>query len=296
MYYDDNTIVFLDGKWVPALSSSASIYGQTLHYGLGVFEGIRSYKTEDGTKIFKAKEHYERLHYSAQKMQIEIPYTVDELTKLSYELLEKNNLGDAYLRPLVFLGENMSLQTESETHVLLCAWEWGRYLGEGQLALMTSSFQRPNPKSCFVEAKVTGHYTNSILATNEAKKAGFDEALLLDMNGYVAEGPGANFFYEKENTLYTAPKGNILQGITRQTIFELAEELSVRVVEKHFTPEDVYDADGAFFTGTAAEVAGIKSLDGHVFKLPWRHTMGVELASAYKNRVQKKEYKHFELV
>ena len=296
MYYNDNTIVFLDGKWARALGSSASIYGQTLHYGLGVFEGMRSYKTEDGTKIFKAKEHYERLHYSARKMQIELPYSVDQLTEFSYELLEKNNLGDAYIRPLVFLGENMSLQTESKTHVLLCAWEWGRYLGEGQLELMTSSFQRPNPKSCFVEAKVTGHYTNSILATNEAKRAGYDEALLLDMNGYVAEGPGANFFYEKENTLYTAPKGNILQGITRQTIFELAEELGFRVVEKYFTPQEVYDADGAFFTGTAAEVAGIKSLDGHVFKFPWEHTMGVELASAYKNRVQKKEYKHFELV
>ncbi len=126
MYYDDNTIVFLDGKWVPASATSASIYGQTLHYGLGVFEGIRSYKTEDGTRIFKAEEHYERLHYSAQKMQIKIPYLVDELIKLSYDLLEKNNLGDAYLRPLVFLGENMSLQTETKTHVLLCAWEWGK--------------------------------------------------------------------------------------------------------------------------------------------------------------------------
>ena len=296
MYYNNSTVVFLDGKWVKASETTSSLYGQTLHYGIGVFEGIRSYKTEDGNKIFKAKEHYERLHYSAQKMDIDLPYTVEELTELSYALLEKNQLGDAYLRPLVYLGENMSLQTENESHVLLSAWEWGRYLGDKQLDVMTSDFQRPNPKSCFVEAKVTGHYTNSILATNQAKRTGYDEALLLDMNGYVAEGSGANFFFEKDNVLYTAPKGNILQGITRQTIFELAEELGFQVVEKFFTPTEVYDADGAFFTGTAAEVAGIRSLDCKFFKMPWEHTLGYELSSAYQNRVQKKEYKNFELV
>jgi branched-chain amino acid aminotransferase len=296
MYYNNSTVVFLDGKWVKASETTSSLYGQTLHYGIGVFEGIRSYKTEDGNKIFKAKEHYERLHYSAQKMEIDLPYTVEELTELSYALLEKNQLGDAYLRPLVYLGENMSLQTENESHVLLSAWEWGRYLGDKQLDVMISDFQRPNPKSCFVEAKVTGHYTNSILATNQAKRAGYDEALLLDMNGYVAEGSGANFFFEKDNVLYTAPKGNILQGITRQTIFELAEELGFQVVEKFFTPTEVYDADGAFFTGTAAEVAGIRSLDCKFFKMPWEHTLGYELSSAYQNRVQKKEYKNFELV
>ena len=296
MYYNKNTVVYLDGKWVKSKETSASLYGQSLHYGLGVFEGIRSYKTEDGAMIFKAREHYERLHYSARKMHINLPYTVDELTKLSYELLDRNNLEDAYIRPLVYLGENMSLQTDKQSHVLLCAWEWERYLGDGQLDVMTSSFQRPNPKSCFVEAKVTGHYTNSILATNQAKRAGYDEALLLDMNGHVAEGSGANFFYEKDNILFTPPKGNILQGITRQTIFDLAKEFEYQVVEKYFTPKDVYQADGAFFTGTAAEVAGIKSIDYNFFKLPWEQTMGFELASAYKNRVQKKEYKNFELV
>ena len=236
------------------------------------------------------------MHYSARKMEIDLPYTVEELIELSYELLDINQLGDAYLRPLVYLGENMSLQTEHESHVFLSAWEWGRYLGDKQLDVMTSEFQRPNPKSCFVEAKVTGHYTNSILATNQAKRAGYDEALLLDMNGYVAEGSGANFFFEKDNVLYTAPKGNILQGITRQTIFELAEELGFQLVEKYFTPTEVYDADGAFFTGTAAEVAGIRSLDCKFFKMPWEHTLGYELSSAYQNRVQKKEYKNFELV
>ena len=296
MYYNDNTVLFLDGNWASAKDAKTDLYSQTLHYGAGVFEGIRSYKTESGAKVFKAKEHFERLHYSAEKMHIKIPYTVQELTDLTYQLLEKNNLVNAYIRPLVYLGQNMSLQPTDEVHVMLCAWEWGRYLGDTQLKLMTSSFQRPNPKSCFVEAKVTGHYTNSILATTEAKQKGFDEALLLDMHGNVAEGPGANFFFEKNGKLYTAPLGNILSGITRQTIFELAEELGFEVEEKFFTPEEVYKADGAFFTGTAAEVAAIESLDNHEFNLLWEETIGYELAFAYQNRVQKRKYKRFELV
>lgn len=296
MYYNDKTTIFLDGKWVKAESASASLFSQTLHYGAGVFEGIRSYETEDGAMIFKAKEHFERLHYSAEKMHINLPYSTEELIALSYELLERNELQNAYIRPLVYLGENMALQPTEEVHVLLCAWSWDRYLGDKQLKLMTSSFERPNPKSCFVEAKVTGHYTNSILATTEAKQKGFDEALLLDMNGHVAEGPGANFFYEKNDVLYTAPLGNILAGITRQTVFELADELGMTVVEKYFTPNEVYDADGAFFTGTAAEVVGIESLDGNSFKLQWEDTLGATLSKAYLNRVQKKEYKNFELV
>ncbi|MDG1333781.1 MAG: branched-chain amino acid transaminase [Crocinitomicaceae bacterium] len=296
MYYNENTTVFLDGKWMKASGAMTDVYSQTLHYGSGVFEGIRSYETEDGAMVFKAREHYERLHYSARKMHIKLDYSVEELVELTYELLDRNGLKDAYIRPLVYLGQNMSLQPTEKVHVLLCAWSWDRYLGDGLLRLMTSSYQRPNPKSCHVEAKVTGHYTNSILATTEVKNNGFDEALLLDMNGNVAEGPGANFFFEKDDKLYTAPLGNILAGITRQTVFELAEELGIEVVEKFFTPKDVYGADGAFFTGTAAEVAGIESLDGFDFALPWEESLGAMLSTAYLNRVQKKEYKNFELV
>lgn len=288
MYYNKETQLFLDGAWLKAQDAKTNLYSQTLHYGAGVFEGIRSYKTDKGVSIFKAKEHFERLHYSAEKMHIKLKYSVKELTDLSYELLERNNLVDAYIRPLVYLGENMALQPTEDVHVMLCAWEWGRYLGDTQLKLMTSSFQRPNPKSCFVEAKVSGHYTNSILATTEAKQKGFDEALLLDMHENVAEGPGANFFFEKDGKLFTAPLGNILSGITRQTIFELAEELGFEVVEKFFKVEEVYQADGAFFTGTAAEVAAIGSLDNHSFNLPWEKTMGYQLAKAYQNCVHTK--------
>ncbi len=296
MYYNENTTVFLNGKWLKTSEAKTDLYTQTLHYGNGVFEGIRSYNTEDGVKVFKAKEHYERLLYSAEKMHIKLNYSVEELTELTYQLLEKNNLKDAYIRPLVYLGANMSLQPTEEVNVFLCAWEWGKYLGDNLLNLMTSSYQRPNPKSFHVEAKVVGHYTNSILATTEAKSKGFDEALLLDANGNVAEGPGANFFYEKAGVIYTSPLGNILAGITRATVIGLAQELKFKVVEKYFTPEDVKGADGAFFTGTAAEVAGIGSLDGVSFKMKWEDTMGAELARMYKYRVSSREYKTFDLV
>lgn len=296
MYYDKKTQIFLDGKWLKANEATTDLYAQTLHYGNGVFEGIRAYKTEHGTRIFKAKEHYERLKYSAKMMHINFQYSVEELTALTYELLERNNLENAYIRPLIYLGANMSLQPTDEVHVLLCAWEWGRFLGDTSLNLMTSIYQRPNPKSTHIQAKVVGHYTNSILATTEAKQKGFDEALLLDMNGYVAEGPGANFFYEKDEVLYTCPLGNILSGITRQTVFELAEELGITLVEKLFTPHEVYEADGAFFTGTAAEVAAIGSLDGNKFNLDWEDTLGYDLAKAYQCKVLEREYKNFELV
>lgn len=296
MYYNKDTKIFLDGKWLKASEATTNLYAQTLHYGNGAFEGIRSYKTEDGAQVFKAKEHYERLKYSAEIMHINFSYTVEELTKLTYELLEKNNLQDAYIRPLIYLGANMRLQPTDEVHVMLCAWEWEKLLGNKPLNLMTSSYQRPNPKSTHIQAKVVGHYTNSILATTEAKQKGFDEALLLDMNENIAEGPGANFFYEKDEVLYTCPLGNILSGITRQTVFELAKKLEIEVIEKFFTPEDVYEADAAFFTGTAAEVAGIASLDGHEFRLKWEDSLGYDLARAYQCKVTQREYKNFELV
>ncbi|MBL4704138.1 MAG: branched-chain amino acid transaminase [Flavobacteriales bacterium] len=296
MYYNKNTTVFLDGQWLKAGNANASLFNQTMHYGFGVFEGIRSYDTPDGVQIFKAQEHYERLKYSAKKMHINFNYSVQELTKLTYQLLEKNNLTDAYIRPLVYLGQNMRLSPTSEVHLFLCAWKWEKYLGSQLLSVITSSLQRPNPKSVPVDAKVTGHYANSILATTEAQAKGFDEALLLDINGNVAEGSGANFFYEKDGVLFTSPLGNILPGITRQTTFELAKELGVEVKETHFKPEQVHHSDGAFFTGTATEIAGIKSLDGISFKLPWEETLGYQLSKMYTRRVSQNEYMHFELV
>ena len=289
MYANENTWVFLDGEFKQVKDLGVSLFSQSLHYGNGAFEGIRAYNTEDGTLVFKAKEHYERLHFSAEKMGINLPYSVAELTELTYQLLEKNDLTDAYIRPLVYLGENMSLTTPQESHVLLCAWKWGKLHGDQLTTLGTSSFRRPDPKSVFVEAKVNGHYVNSILACNEAKANGYTEALLLDANGNVAEASGANFFFEKDGVLYTPPKGNILPGITRQTVMELANDLEYQVVEKYFTPEEVYQADGAFLTGTAAEVTGVKSLDGKEFNLPFEETIGAELGRRYKMLVLNKK-------
>jgi branched-chain amino acid aminotransferase len=296
MYYNENTIVFFNGDWLKSKDLYVSPYAQVMHYGSGVFEGIRAYETPDGTRIFKSKEHYERLLFSAKKMHLKVNYNEEQFTQLTYQLLEKNNLSNAYIRPLIFAGTNMSLTPTDEVHILLCAWEWGKYLGTNLLNVMISTYQRPNPKSCHVDAKVTGHYVNSILATTEAKNSGFDEALLLDANGYVAEGPGANFFFEKNDVLYTPPLGNILPGITRATIFELCEELGFKVVEKYFTPEEIKGADSAFFTGTAAEVAGIESIDKVPFKLKWEDSIGCMLQAKYTRRVAFNEYGNFSLV
>ncbi len=286
MYYSENTSIYLDGQWLKAGDARVSLYSQSMHYGSGVFEGIRAYDVDGEAAVFKAEEHYERLLDSARKMHIRCDYTVEQLTELTYELLEKNNLTDAYIRPLIFLGNNMTLYKVEEVHLFLCAWEWGKYLGDTLLNVMVSSYERPNPRAVPVEAKVTGHYTNSILATTEAKGKGFDEALLLDENGSVAEGSGANFFYEQDGILYTPPLGNILPGITRSTVIDIAKDLGYEVRVAYFPPEKVKGADGAFFTGTAAEVAGIGWLDGNPFKLAWEDTMGYQIAKAYQNIVR----------
>lgn len=295
MYYNAESKVYLDGEFILAKDAQTDLYSQTLHYGSGVFEGIRAYDTPDGVRIFKAKEHYERLKYSAESMHMPFPWSVDQLTKISYELLEINNLKDAYIRPLVYLGANMSLTPTNEVHIVLMAWEWGKYLGDTLLHVMLSSYQRPNPKSCHVQAKVVGHYTNSILATTEAKQKGYHEALLTDINGFIAEGPGANFFYEKAGMLFTPPLGNILSGITRATVFEIAKELDIDVEERLFKPEEIYSADAAFFCGTAAEVIGIGKFNDYVLPMKWEDSNSSLIQRKYKRRVAFNEYKEFYL-
>tara|TARA_Y100000782_G_C10187460_1_gene267626 strand:+ start:5304 stop:6197 length:894 start_codon:yes stop_codon:yes gene_type:complete len=297
MYYNENTTTYLDGKWLLAEEANTSLYAQTLHYGNGVFEGIRAYQTEEGnTLVFKALEHYERLLDSAQKMHISVAYTAEQLVQLTYELLDKNNLKDAYIRPLIYLDPNMGLTPVENAHVFIAAWEWDKYLGHQLLNVTTSSYCRPHPKSCHVEAKTVGHYTNSILATTEAKQKGYDEALLLDHEGFVAEAPGANFFFEKDGKLYTPALGNILPGITRKTVFELADQLHLEVVEGKFTLEDVYAADSAFFTGTAVEVAGIAALDDYKFPLEWEDSLGYLLNKMYTKCVTANEPSKLTLV
>lgn len=291
MYYNGNTFVFWNGEIVKAAEAKTDLFGQTLHYGYGVFEGIRSYKAANGkTKIFKEAEHFERLKNSAEALNLPYPWNADELIKATYEVLRLNNLQDAYIRPLVYAPANMSFNPNQESFIVIETWQMQPFLGEKLLRVMTSSFERPNPKGFKIEAKATGHYVNSILASQEAKAKGFDEALLNDMNGYVAEGPGANVFIEKNKTLYTPKAGNILPGITRATVIEICEALDIPVVEKQITADEIHHADCAFFCGTAAEVIGMESLDDIPFSKQWSDTLGIQIQNAYKNLVVEKDY------
>jgi branched-chain amino acid aminotransferase len=291
MYYNANTFIYHNGEIVKAADVKIDLYSQTLHYGYGVFEGIRSYKTASGkTKIFKEDEHFERLKNSAEALNLPYPWTADELIKATYEILNKNNQQDGYVRPLVYAPANMSFNLNKESFIVIETWEMQPFLGEKLLRVMTSSFERPNPKGFKIEAKATGHYVNSILASQEAKAKGFDEALLNDIHGFVAEGPGANVFMEKDKVLYTPQLGNILPGITRAAVLELCESLDIPVVEKQITTDKIHGADGAFFCGTAAEVIGMESLDNIPFKKQWKDTLGIQIQNAYKNLVVEKEF------
>jgi branched-chain amino acid aminotransferase len=292
MYYNDNTILYLDGKFVKAKDATADLYSQTLHYGYGAFEGIRAYQTVNGVKIFKAHEHFERLIKSCALLNIPFNLSAEELTQIAYLVLQKNNLKDAYIRPLILAEPNMTLSAPKAATLLITAWEWKTYFDEQQIKVCVSTFQRPNPKSIKMEAKACGHYVNSIMATNEAKQRGFDEALMLDMNGFVAEGPGANFFFEKDGVLYTPPVGNILPGITRQTVLEICRELEMPVEEKYFRPEELFEADSAFFCGTAAEITPIDSIEGQQFNKSWKESMGAIVQEAYRCIVLDKSYSY----
>ncbi|MFY8025473.1 MAG: branched-chain-amino-acid transaminase [Sediminibacterium sp.] len=287
-YYQADTIIYHNGSFVKAADAKMDLYSQSLHYGYSVFEGIRSYKTSDGSvAIFKALEHFERLKISAEA--INLPYSFDTqlLIEATYEVLKQNNLGDAYIRPVVYAPANMSFARNTESYVFIEAWEMAPFLGDQLLRIMTSSFQRPNPKAFKIHAKAAGHYVNSILASQEAKDKGFDEAFLLDMNDCAAEGPGANVFFEKDGILYTPQPGHILAGITRATVLEICKQLNIEVNEGVYSIKDIKQADAAFFCGTAAEVIGWKSLDEYEFPKEWNQTNSYKIQQAYKQRVVK---------
>ncbi len=289
MYYNQNTILYNNGEFLKASEAKTDLYGQTLHYGYGVFEGIRSYSTKTGTKIFKAHEHYNRLRKSCEYINIPFNYETNELIAVTYDLLARNNFSDAYIRPLIYCAPNMSLTRPTQVNLMICAWEWNAYLGDKLLRVCTSSYQRPNPKSTHIEAKVNGHYINSILATTEAKTKGFDEALLLDADGNVAEGPGANFFCEKNGKLFTPSKGNILPGITRATVIALCKELGIHLTETKIPHDQLKQMDSAFYCGTAAEIIGIGSIDDFTFPKDWNNSLGKQLQEAYSRLVREEQ-------
>ena len=288
-YYNENTVVWHNGEFVKATEAKTDLYGQSLHYGYAVFEGIRAYRTERGeTKIFKAKEHFERLRKSAEALNMPYPWNVEELIEATYSVLEKNQQQDAYVRPLVYAPANMSFSPNDVSHIVIETWEMAPFLGDKLLRVMSSSFQRPNPKGFYIHAKAAGHYVNSILASQEAKSKGFDEALLSDMNDFIAEGPGANVFFEKDGTLFTPAGGNILTGITRATVLELCKSMNIPVVEKQLTMDELKNADAAFFCGTAAEVIGWSSIDDTVFPIQWNDSVSKTIQMAYAELVREK--------
>lgn len=288
-YYDENTLIYLDGSYVKAFATSLDLYTQALHYGYGAFEGLRAYNTHNGPRIFKALEHFERLEKSCQA--INIPYTWDnrELIDRAYELLSINNLRSAYIRPLVFSGSNMHLTSSTEARIMMAAWEWGPYLGQNLLKVEISDIQRPSSKAFPISSKISGQYINSILASSKAIKNGYDEALLLDQDGYVAQASSENLFIEKDFKLYTPPIQNIFPGITRKQVILICKKLGIELIEKRLTVQDIHEADSAFLSGTAAEIIGIKQVDHIIYKEDWEHTIGASIQRRYKNLVLENE-------
>lgn len=287
-YYNSETVLYLNGEFVKAAEAKMDFYSQSLHYGYSVFEGIRSYRAVNGqTKIFKATEHYDRLKHSADSLNLPYHWSTEELIEATYEVLKQNQLQDAYIRPVVYAPANMSFVKNEQSFIVIEAWQMQPFLGEKLLKVVTSSFQRPNPKAFKITAKAAGHYVNSILASQEAKANGYDEALLLDMNGNAAEAPGANLFYEKDGKLFTPALGNILPGITRATVLELCNEMGIIVEEKAIEPGELKNADTAFFCGTAAEVIGFESIDDYTFPLQWKDTVSRKIQLAYAELVRK---------
>jgi branched-chain amino acid aminotransferase len=265
---DRDGFIWYDGKLVPWRDATTHVLTHSLHYGMGIFEGLRAYKTDAGkTAIFRLDAHTDRLFNSARIFQMEMPFDKATINEAHKEVLRANKLETGYLRPLAFYGsEKMGVSPHgAQVHVIIAAWPWGAYLGEDALQqgirVKISSFTRHHVNISMVRAKASGHYINSILANNEVTAAGYDEAMLLDPEGYVAEGSGENVFIVKNGQLYTPELTACLEGITRDTVIRLAGELGIPVKEKRITRDEVYCADEAFFTGTAAEVTPIRELD-----------------------------------
>ncbi len=284
---DRDGLIWFDGQWVDWRDAKIHVLTHTLHYGMGVFEGVRAYQTENGTAIFRIEEHTDRLFNSAKIMGMDIGYSKDEINQAQREAVAKNNLDSAYIRPMCFYGsEGMGLRADGlKVHTIIAAWEWGSYLGEENmkkgLRIRTSSYTRHHANIAMTKAKANGNYINSMLALQEALTDGYDEALLLDVDGFVAEGSGENIFIIRDGVIYTPDLTSALAGITRDTIVTLAKDLGYKVIEKRITRDEVYCADEAFFTGTAAEVTPIRELDNRMIGTGARGPITEQLQSLY---------------
>ncbi len=293
MSFDDHDgTIWFDGEFVPWREARVHVLTHTLHYGMGVFEGVRAYKTEQGAQIFRLDAHTRRLFDSAKIMGMTIPWGAETLNDAQKAVVRDNGLESAYIRPMCFLGsEGMGLRADNlKVHCIVAAWHWGAYLGDDSIErgirVRTSSYSRHHVNVSMCRAKANGHYINSMLALGEATADGYDEALLLDVDGYAAEGSGENLFVVRDGTLYTPELTSALNGITRDTILHFAQEIDVPVVEKRITRDEVYIADEAFFTGTAAEVTPIREIDRRAIGAGRRGPVTERLQQMYFDQVE----------
>ena len=295
---DRDGFIWMDGEWLDWSEAKIHVLTHTLHYGMGAFEGVRAYETDSGPAIFKLEEHTDRWFNSAEILGMTIPFDKKTLNQAQCEAVAKNNLKSAYLRPMCFYGsEGMGLRADNlKVHVMIAAWEWGAYLGEDSMKngirICTSSFIRHHGNPAMSKAKTNGNYVNSMMALQEALNKGFDEALMLDIDGFVSEGSGENIFIIRDGVIYTPDLTSALPGITRRTIITLANELGYKVIEKQLTCEDVSSADEAFFTGTAAEVTPIRGLDEHTIGSGTRGPITEQLQSLYFDCVAGRSAQH----
>ena len=289
---DRDGLIWFNDKFVPWREAKTHVLTHTLHYGLGVFEGVRAYETKKGAAIFRLEDHTKRLFNSAHIVGMKIPFDAAKINKAQKESISKNNLKSGYIRPMAFYGaEAMGISAkELSTNVIVAAWNWGAYMGqealESGIKVKTSSFSRHHVNSTMTKAKANGNYMNSIIAHQEATSDGYDEALLLDTQGFIAEGTGENIFIVKHGKLYTPTLSSALEGITRDTVITIAKDLNVEVIEKNITRDEVYTADEAFFTGTAAEVTPIKELDKRLIGKGKRGSLTEEIQKIYFDAVK----------
>jgi branched-chain amino acid aminotransferase len=260
--------IWMDGRLVDWKDAKVHVLTHTLHYGMGVFEGIRFYNTVKGTAVFRMDEHINRLYRGAEECFMEVPYSKEGFGKAIIDTIKANSMKEGYVRPIIFYGYGkMGVSPKgAPVNCAIAVWPWGKYLGEDAVKIKTSSYMRMHPKSTHADLKICGNYVNSILACVECRSAGYDEAILLDCDGNVAEGPGENIFIVKDGKLHTPPLGNILPGITRMSVMELAKDLGYEVIERPLRLEEVMESDEAFFTGTAAEIIPIAEVNDRKLK------------------------------
>lgn len=293
---DRDGLIWLDGEMVPWREAQVHVLTHTLHYGMGVFEGVRAYNTEKGTAIFRLAEHTRRLFNSAKILNMPMPFDEQTISDAQRQVVRENNLESAYIRPMCFYdSEGMGLHAKVNTRVMIAAWTWGQYL-QGEMSegirVKTSSYTRHHINSAMCKAKANGHYFNSMMAVSEAAADGYDEALLLDTDGYVAEGSGENIFLVRDGKLFTPDLTSALDGITRRTIMTYAAELGIECREKRITRDEIYVADEAFFTGTAAEVMAIRELDHRKIGSGRRGPITEQLQARYFDQVMGRRDDH----